>query len=123
MPSVEEFMAIVFTGCISLVSINLPSAKYFRNENFFMCENLERIELPSLVSLGGNNFRGCFNLKEVIIGENYQGHSDVYFSFSEFGGDPLEVNYYCLEPISTTENIILTLGEFVLPKADTIFNT
>ena len=122
MPSAEEFMSVVFPGCVSLVSINIPNAKYFWNENFCGNISLERIELPSLVALGGNNFWGCVNLKEIVIGENFQGFTDVYFSESEFGDSLFEVTFYCLTPVPT-DSIILYISEYVLPKADTIFNT
>ena len=66
---------------------------------------------------------GCHNLESVNIGTDFSQDKEIILGHAVFGDS---INYppgpIYGEPVRTS-NIELTLGEFVLPKADTIFNT
>ena len=75
----------MFTGCISLKLIHLPSTIKYLNGECFADSGIEEIDLPECVTrIGDDAFVGCRSLRRLVIPKNVQhigpwlvqGHKD-----------------------------------------------
>ena len=106
----------VFAWCESLEEINLPKTKLIGNGSFHKNINLKSCNFSQLEIVEWGIFIGCTNLTTVTIGTAFEEETSVYLGRAVFGG-----MHQSVSPI-LTPNIDLTLGEYVLPKPDTVFN-
>jgi hypothetical protein len=54
-------------GCLSLSSINLPSAENIGSSAFQSCESLDNINFQSVLSIGVASFQGCISLVNMSL--------------------------------------------------------
>ena len=110
------------SGCYSLIEVYLPKVESMGNTCFLWSFNLRSIFIPSLESTDWGIFLDCSNLESVNIGTNFSQDKEVVLGHAVFGDSILFPSGSVYgEPVKTS-NIELTLGEYVLPKHNTILN-
>lgn len=82
---------LVFDGCTSLTSIEIPpSVKWIGESAFENCENLSRVILhEGLSSIGMRAFSGCVNLRQIQLPRSL--HNLSKYSFEKSGLESIEI--------------------------------
>jgi len=114
-PNVKKIPEGTFNGCKNLISVNIKSAIEIGRAVFQLCESLSSINLPVVQRLGSSVFNGCFNLGlyPIKFGTGFTETTTISFNFTMFGSWQYEV---------ATDNIVLILGENVLPAPNLYTN-
>jgi len=130
-PLVETIGFDAFNGCFNLVSVNFPLLQTIGSGAFASCTGLISVDFPSVRTIGHSAFSTCLNLISanfplVQTIENfafYRCNSLASISFGTGFTEPTEIIFRARvflhdNVFSTvrTQNIDLTLGEYVLPK-------
>ena len=114
--SAEKIIGSPFGLTESLISVNAPLVRTVGNTAFAF-SGIITLDFPILISVEFAAFIGCERLTSVSFGTGFTEPTTIKFENAVFGVDD-DAN---LKPI-LTPNIELTLGEYVLPKPDTVFN-
>ena len=120
-PNVERIGIGAFGWCEGLIEINFPLVKSIDNTAFGSCD-FATAYFPMLERVDWGVFIGCLNLTSVHFGTSFTMPTTINFGHAVFGDILYFTSGNYAEPI-ITENIELTLGEYVLPKPNTNFNT
>ena len=65
MPSATKVGEWTFFGCTALVSVDIPSVTTIGGNAFSGCSALTSVDMPSVTSIGGGAFCGCTSLASV----------------------------------------------------------
>ncbi len=70
--NMEYISCGMFSGCKSLISIDIPkSCIYIRNNAFEFCESLQEIKIPvNITVIEDNAFLGCCNITDINVDDN-----------------------------------------------------
>jgi len=117
-PNVTKIMYGAFMYCRKLEAINMPEVTEIGVAAFSDCSSLVAVNFPVVTSIGEFSFTDCEKLTTVSLGTGFTESTMIIMlidafkrKFLGFRGDHL------------TPNINLTLGEYVLPKANLLNNT
>ena len=110
-PLATEVEGLAFYNCHSLVNVNIPNLKTIRHSAFLNCTSLVSIDFPNVSYIGSGGpqdgeqtaFYNCTGLRSVSFGTGHTTPTTISFGYAIFTG-------------TTTPDIDLVLGEFVLPK-------
>jgi len=108
-PNITKIGGFAFMNCEHLLSVDFSSVKIIENYVFGFCQSLISISLPVVQKFYHEIFIGCESLVSVSIGTGLTEPTTIEFGFTVFGSNP----YWHLV---STENIDLTLSDYVLPK-------
>jgi hypothetical protein len=98
----------------TLVSADFPKATTIGGNAFIMCGSLKSVNLPVVTKIGFA-FYDCPMLTSVSFGTGFTEPTTIDFGINVFGSaSPFPLNG------TSTLNIDLTLGEYVLPKPDLV---
>lgn len=78
----ETYMGIIFEGCTSLVSVELPSHidEFYASRMFRGCEKLTTVNLPTNITyIPHSMFEGCKSLKSIYIPNGVTAINDCAF--------------------------------------------
>jgi len=123
-----------FIRCIGLTMVYLPNVIIIETQAFNNCSGLTSIVFPNVISIKHSAFSYCSNLisinfPRVTAIESYAFYFCYSLTSANFGTYffmPTEIDFgHCLFGINNdlTEQIDLTLGEYVLPSPDLDANT
>jgi len=102
-----------FVSCWSLDSAYFPRVTSIENQAFSGCSNLVYINFPLVENIGDGAFGRCVNLSNASFGTSLETETKIEFGWRVFGQSTTKA----------TENVELTLGDFVLPLPNLVSNT
>ena len=112
-PLVQVIGGWAFYACSSLTTVDFLLVTTIGNRSFAGCQSLTTVSFPLITMVGSHAFANCNSLISVSLGTGFETETEISFDSDVFIDDNNPPN-------GLTENIDLTLGEFVLPKPDLI---
>ncbi len=106
LPNVEEIGTCAFLGT-RIEKLSLPKAKIILTQAFEGSPKITHITLPNILEIYPAAFSGCNALASVSLGTDFK----IYTPISITNAFNKSVNSDAVK----TENVALTLGEYVLP--------
>ena len=111
MPKVKEIGSDAFYRCYNLKYADFPEAVKTYGGAFDLCSNMVWANLPKINSLEHYDFGYCRSLENLKLGTDFETFTEIRFGFAVLGHNEHETD-------TKPEFIELTLGEYVLPKAN-----
>ena len=104
--SVETIGDYAFSGCKSLISVNVPKVISLGRQVFENCEHLSKVDLPAATSIGSSAFYYCSSLTTVVLPAATSIGSNAF--------------YYC-EKLTTVDLPMATnIGAYVCSSCPTL---
>ena len=119
-PNVTIIGPYAFAYCKKLTSVYFPNVTTIKSSAFLSYgdppdstfNNLTSVNFPLVTTIGNFAFDGGSYLTSVSLGTGFETETEISFGLNVFEWSS-----------ALTQNIDLTLGEYVLPKPDTIAKT
>jgi len=107
-PKAKTLGSMCFYRCYSLLKADFPECTTIGSWAFSICSSMVSVNFPKATKiLGFGSFSNCYSLTSFSIGTELETETEIELGHATFASTP-------------TENVILKLSQYVIPKPDTV---